>query len=114
MRLVVVESPYAGGIDRESNVAYARAAVRDCVLRGEAPIASHILLTQEGILDDSKSDERELGIAAGIAWIEMADASVVYTDLGISPGMKRGIAAAARANVSVEYRSLPEFAAVPF
>ncbi len=112
MRRVIVESPYAGDI--AANVTYARAAVRDCLLRGESPSASHILLTQDGILDDTKPDERELGIAAGLAWVVVAEATVVYTDLGISRGMKQGIIAATRALIPVEYRSLPEFAAVPF
>lgn len=44
MRLVILESPYAGNI--EKNVAYARACVRDSLSRGEAPIASHLLYTQ--------------------------------------------------------------------
>ena len=34
MRLVILESPYAGDIER--NVAYARACLRDSLLRGEA------------------------------------------------------------------------------
>ena len=37
MRLVLVESPYAGDVDR--NKAYARAAMHDCIRRGEAPFA---------------------------------------------------------------------------
>jgi hypothetical protein len=106
MRLVIVESPYAGGIER--NVAYARLCVRDCILRGEAPIASHLLLTQPGILDDGVPSERATGIAAGLAWLRVADASAVYTDLGISRGMEQGIAAAKSAGVPVEYRTLGE------
>lgn len=47
MKLVIVESPYAG--DVKTNVAYARAAIRDCLMRGEAPYASHLLYTQEGV-----------------------------------------------------------------
>lgn len=47
---VILESPYAGEIDR--NIRYARACVRDSLLRGESPIASHLLYTQSGILDD--------------------------------------------------------------
>lgn len=35
MRRVVLESPYAG--DVEKNVAYARLALRDSIQRGEAP-----------------------------------------------------------------------------
>ena len=41
MRLVIIESPYAGDI--EANVVSARACVRDSLSRGEAPIASHLL-----------------------------------------------------------------------
>lgn len=104
MRRVVVESPFAG--DVEANIAYARAAVRDSVLRGEAPIASHLLFTQPGILDDNVPSERQLGIDAGLAWLSVADASVVYTDRGVSAGMEYGIAAAREAGVPVEYRSI--------
>jgi hypothetical protein len=46
MRRVIIESPYSG--DVETNVAYARAALRDCLSRGEAPLASHLLYTQPG------------------------------------------------------------------
>jgi hypothetical protein len=104
VRLVIIESPYAG--DVEANVAYARRCVRDSLLRGEAPIASHLLYTQPGILDDNDPRERIKGIHAGLAWREVAQASVVYTDLGISPGMEVGIAAAHEAGVPVEYRQI--------
>ncbi|MGE0854245.1 MAG: hypothetical protein AB7O44_32345 [Hyphomicrobiaceae bacterium] len=104
MRRVIVESPYAG--DVAANVEYARRCVRDCILRGEAPIASHLLLTQPGILDDGSPHERAIGIAAGLAWLAGADASVVYTDRGISSGMHKGIDAAKAAGVPVEFRSL--------
>ena len=50
MKLVIIESPYAGDI--EKNVAYARDCVRDSLMRGEAPYASHLLYTQPNILDD--------------------------------------------------------------
>ena len=107
MRLVIVESPYAG--DVEANAAYARAAVKDSLLRGEAPIASHLLYTQSGILDDAVPEERR-GIDARLAWRAVADAFIVYTDLGISRGMKDGIGAARDAGVTVEFRSLKEIA----
>lgn len=103
-RLVILESPYAG--DVEANVEYARACVRDSVLRGEAPIASHLLYTQPGILDDTVPAERQQGIDAGLAWRAVAQASVVYTDRGISKGMEYGIAAARDAGIPVEFRSL--------
>ena len=107
MRRVILESPYAGNVGE--NVAYARAAVRDSLLRGEAPIASHLLYTQPGILMDDVPDERRLGIETGLAWRSAAEASVVYLDLGVSPGMGQGIAAAEAAGIPVEYRSLASF-----
>jgi hypothetical protein len=107
MRRVIVESPYAGAI--RMNVAYARAAVRDCLERGEAPIASHLLYTQEGVLRDDVPAERQWGIDAGLAWGVVADATVVYTDFGISSGMSYGIANARKADRHVEYRKLISF-----
>lgn len=104
MRLVILESPYAGEIVR--NVDYARRCVRDSVLRGEAPIASHLLFTQPGILRDEIPEERALGIAAGLAWLSKADAMVVYIDLGVSNGMRGAIDAAQRAGLPTELRSL--------
>jgi hypothetical protein len=104
MRLVILESPYAG--DVAANLVYARACVRDALQRGEAPVASHLLYTQPGILDDAVPSDRRLGIDAGLAWLGVADAAVVYTDRGISNGMVFGIAAADKAGVPVEYRNI--------
>lgn len=106
MRLVILESPYAGDI--RANTAYARACLRDCMRRGESPIASHLLLTQPGVLRDHDRRERAQGIAAGHAWMRVADAVVVYTDRGISGGMLEGIKAATVAGVPIEMRRLPE------
>ena len=103
-RLVIIESPYAGDI--ETNVEYARKCVRDSLLRGEAPIASHLLYTQPGVLKDEIPEERQQGIDAGLAWRKVAQATVVYADLGISKGMQYGIDAASTAGIPVEYRSL--------
>ena len=86
---VIVESPFAprDGRSVDDHIDYARRCVRDCVLRGEAPIASHLLFTQPGILKDEIPDERALGIEAGLAWAPVADCSVFYTDCGWSSGM---------------------------
>ena len=104
MRLVVVESPYAGDVDR--NLRYLRAALRDCIERGEAPFASHAIYTQPGVLDDRVPAEREMGILAGWAWLAKADAVAVYDDLGVSPSMERGIEAATHFGKPIERRSL--------
>lgn len=96
MRLVIIESPYApsNGHTVEHNLKYLRAAMHDCLMRGEAPYASHALYTQPGVLDDTKPDKRKHGIEAGFAWRCVADVTIVYADLGITNGMKLGIAAA--------------------
>lgn len=104
MKLVILESPFAGDVER--NIAYARSAVRDSLSKGEAPIASHLLYTQEGILDDTIETERQWGIDAGLAWKRVADKTVVYADLGISKGMEYGIQAAKDAGLEVEYRHI--------
>lgn len=91
MKLVILESPFAGDILR--NVLYARACVRDALLKGYAPIASHLLYTQPGILDDAVPEERTHGIEAGLAWRKVAEGSLVYVDRGVSSGMAYGIAA---------------------
>jgi hypothetical protein len=107
MRKVIVESPYAGDVER--NTRYARAAMHDCLKRGEAPYASHLLYTQPGVLDDDIPEERTLGIEAGLVWGEAADATVVYTDLGTSRGMMFGVERARQAGRPIEYRMLPDW-----
>jgi hypothetical protein len=104
MRLVILESPFAG--DEQANIDYARLCVRDSLMRNEAPIASHLLYTQPTILDDSVPDERWRGIVAGWSWSKHAAATVVYTDRGTSDGMRCGIKDAADAGRPVEYRSI--------
>ena len=104
MRRVIIESPYAG--DVEANVEYARACIRDSLSWGEAPIASHLLYTQPGILRDEFPKERQWGIDAGLAWGAVAEATVVFIDRGISKGMQYGIDAAKKAGRPIEYRRL--------
>ncbi len=109
MRLVILESPFAGAV--EENLTYGRACIRDCLDRGESPIASHLLYTQPGILDDDIPAERALGINAGHAWMRAADACVVYVDRRISEGMLQGIRVALRHGLPIEYRRLAREAA---
>lgn len=104
MKKVIIESPFAG--DVEKNLRYLRAAMRDCLRKGEAPFASHALYTQEGVLDDNNPLERSLGIKAGFAWRDVANYTVVYTDLGISKGMDEGIKDAEEVGHNVVYRTL--------
>jgi len=107
-KLVVIESPFKGKdySETELNILYARACARDCLSKGEYPYASHLFYTQDGILDDRNFFERALGIRAGDAWGELAEKRIVYTDRGISEGMKRGIDFANFINQKIEYRKL--------
>lgn len=104
MKLVLVESPFSG--ETERNVIYARKCLADCFKRGEYPFASHLLYTQPGVLDDTNSKERELGIEAGLVWGAKSDATVVYLDHGITSGMEHGINRAKKEKRKIEYRYL--------
>lgn len=99
-RTVILESPFAGDVER--NFAYAKRAMLHSLLNDEAPFASHLLYTQ--VLDDSQPSERSRGIEAGLAIGARLDATVVYADHGISPGMRLGIVAALKAGRPVEVR----------
>ena len=102
-KLTVVESPFAGDIER--NIRYARLCCLDCIRRNEMPYASHLLLTQ--VLDDTIGAERALGMSVGFAWAEHGELIAVYEDFGISGGMRAGIANAIARSQAIEYRRLP-------
>jgi len=104
IRLVILESPYAG--DVQQNIEYARRCLADCLRRGEAPFASHLLYTQPGVLDDAVPAERRLGIEAGLAWGDRAHVTVCYIDRGITPGMQQGIDRALDSGRPVEFRTI--------
>ena len=104
MKKVIIESPYAGDI--EANVKYARACVKDSLMRGECPLASHLLYTQEGILDDNIAAERQMGIAAGLEWLRVADMHVFYIDTGFSKGMRYALEYSQKTNMDIKFRKL--------
>ena len=102
MRRVILESPFAG--NRVLNAEYLRLALLDSLSRGEAPFASHGLYP--GALDDDNPEQRQLGIDAGLTWGAVAEATVVYADLGISKGMEYGIQNANAAGRPVIWRHI--------
>lgn len=102
MKLVVIESPYAGDVER--NVEYAKRCMKDSILKGEAPYASHLLYTQ--VLNDEVKHERREGIRAGFAWGEQASKRILYIDYGMSNGMKLGLQEANRLGQEVEIREI--------
>lgn len=108
MRRVVLESPYGSTdpLEVEANVAYAKRCMLDCLARGDAPIASHLLWTQDGLLDDRNPEQRKAGIEAGLSWIPVADAGVFYVDRGASPGMRAAVDRYVTLGIPIEWRSL--------
>lgn len=108
LKKVVLESRFAAEDVKGLliNKRFTIACIRDCFLRGEAAYASHVIYAQSHILDDYVSSERALGIQAGFNWGDCAEKTVVYTDLGISGGMKLGIEHAQKVGREVEYREL--------
>lgn len=101
-RRVIVESPYRGNVSE--NEEYARRCLMDCVLRGESPIAFHLLLTQ--ILNDDIIEERQIGLECGFAWQGLADAVIVYIDKGYSEEMAAAANLALANDIPIEYRTI--------
>jgi len=101
---VVVETPYAGEVPL--HLRYVRACMRDCLLRGEAPFASHHQYTAPGVLRDEIPAERQQGIRAGFAWRGFAHKTVFYVDYGWSMGMQLARVAAAQIEQPFEVRLL--------
>lgn len=124
MKLVIIESPFGTKVDgtrctaqeMADNVVYARACMRDSLRRGEAPYGSHLLYPQ--VLDDATPEERKQGMEAGFAWAHAAAyindrmpgswpaVAAVYTDRGVTGGMRDGIARHEANGLKVEYRQL--------
>jgi hypothetical protein len=102
MRLVCIESPLRGDYPR--NVLYADACMSDALGRGEAPFLGHLLYPR--VLDDNIDAHRILGIEAHCAWLRAADVVIVYTDLGITEGMRKAISLAQTMKIPVQFRSL--------
>ena len=103
MKRVIVESPFKGDVER--NKRYLERCLRDCIMRGESPYASHKMLTD--CLDDDDPEERRLGIEAGFAWKRNAERTVFYVDLGWSGGMEMARDFCREAELSFQVRHLP-------
>lgn len=121
MKRVILESPFAGrgedsvakSIDREQNIEFARRCLRDCALRDESALASHLIWTQPHVLDDDNPEERKLGIALGLAWSSVADYHVFYTDRGWSRGMMEALYFCLKAGKELYIRGLAKDPILP-
>jgi hypothetical protein len=94
---VYVVSPYAG--DVTGNTEAARRYCRYVIAQGCMPIASHLLYPR--ILKDDDPAERELGLMFGLALLAMTDEVWVFSERGISEGMRQEIHEARRLKKTV-------------
>lgn len=101
----MIESPLRGDYTR--NKRYAKACMRDSLARGEAPFAMHLLYAQEGILDDTKPEERTMGIDSGLAWLLVGQQVALYIDLGVTEGMQIAEERANKWNIPLVRREIP-------
>lgn len=87
MKKAYICSPYRATTQYEldRNINYARELTNKALRDGFAPIAPHLYLTQ--CLDETNSYERQMGLNAGLALMEVCD--VIYMGLayGLSEGM---------------------------
>lgn len=132
MRLVIIESPYAGGEQPEPQDVIVDAwgdvfipgggfgrerDLQAAIIDRNSKYARRALLDslERGeapyashllytqVLSDADPEQRQHGLEAGWAWQSVVDAVVVYTDWGISAGMQAAIDSA---KCPVEYRSI--------
>lgn len=113
IRRVQLESPFRGETDEQTEefLRYGLRAMAHSLSLGEAPFASHLLYTQ--VLDDKDPEQRRQGIEAGLAWGRAADATVVYSDYGVSSGMQQGIDRAVDQLRPVEFRRIGKVSPAP-
>jgi hypothetical protein len=102
-KLVCIESPWR-------NFALARpylsACIRDAVMRGEVPIASHAMFCVASDFNDEVDADRALGLTAARVMIQNCQLVAVYCDHGISEGMRRAMEFAFSINKPVETRRI--------
>lgn len=106
MLCVIIESPFKNDDQfiHKENILYAEKCMFDSLNRGESPFLSHLLYTK--VLDDNDPEQRKQGIIAASSWIKKADLMAVYTDRGITEGMKEGIKIAENNGIPIEYRRI--------
>lgn len=85
---ILVCSPYGtNSADWDNHTALARSICVAVIEAGGAPLAPHLHYTQ--FLNDLNKSDREVGLECASAWLDVADAMLVYVAKGISDGMRR-------------------------
>lgn len=103
--VVIVETPYLYesdivGVEYEI---YLNRCLRDCLLRGESPIATHAMYTRPGILSKC---EGGLASEASDGLAEAVGVTVLYTDYGITSKMNLGLDRASFHGHDIFYREI--------
>lgn len=101
MKKVYICSPYRAkdGAELDRNIDYAQQLTRQALEAGLAPITPHLYMTQ--CMDDKKPEERERGMAAGLALLKGCDFVVAGVKYGITEGMDREIHTANMLGIAV-------------
>lgn len=85
--IILVESPYSGDIQRNSE--YARRAMLHVIEQGHTPIVPHLLYPQ--VLDDSDPEQRETALQMCAELRRVAHEVWFFVDYGSSSGMERAM-----------------------
>lgn len=93
-KMVFICSPYRG--DVRGNVARAKEYARFAALSGYSPVVPHLTFTR--FLDDTKADERILGIELGIAQMRKCEEMWIF-GTKITSGMEYEIGKAKGMNI---------------
>lgn len=104
MKIVIIESPWSGGTPFHAS--YLRSCIKDSIMRGEVPIASHKLYGD--VLNDHDPAQRKIGIELGYEFWPFATRIIFYLDHGMSPGMKQAKARAEKLKIPTEDRKLAD------
>jgi len=90
--------------ERALNITFARRCMIECLGRGQAPMAPHLLYPR--VLDDNEPKDRELGMRAGRAWLIVCASVECYIDRGVSEGMRGDLRAAIALGMPIHFRTL--------
>ena len=101
MKRVYICSPYRAkdSAELDRHIEYAQELTRQALDAGLAPITPHLYMTQ--CLNETNPEERDAGMAAGLALLKICDFVIAGVRYGISEGMRAEIAAADAAGIEV-------------
>lgn len=104
MKIIYICSPYRAENEEtlNRNIKYAKELTREVLLRGDAAITVHLYMTQ--CLSEKITEERNVGLAAGMDILRRCDGIVVGERFGISEGMSQEIQCAKDGNMTIEYK----------